>query len=544
MVFDPIVFKAQFPLFQQAENKQLVYFDNAATSQRPQAVINAISDFYLHHNANTHRSSHRLARQATLLLEQARQKTADFLGAKKPSQIVFTSGATAALNLLAHSLCSELNPDDEILLTRSEHHANLVPWQMQAKLKALQLRFIDDEKGELTYSTLAQHINDKTRIVSVTAASNILGQTTDIAAIKNAIGSRDIRFIVDGSQIVAHHSLSLDNWPCDFFVCSAHKFYGPTGVGILYAKENLLDTLTPWQGGGEMIRSVGLIESTYNTAPQRFEAGTASLAAIAGLAACVDFLNTQDRPAIEAYEKELIQYLHQKLISLPFIHLLTKTENNVGLATFMPKKDWPIQSADIAHFLDEADIAVRAGQLCAEPLVNVLEASSVVRVSLAAYNTYADIDRLITALEDCYSASHINQTAVTDDLKGLNIEQLLQQKNYQQRYKMLMLWSDLICAKPAIHQAQFLVSGCESNVWLDVKKNHGRYHFLVDSDSRFIKGLAALLLVAIQDKTAEEINAFNAKGLFSELGFDKHLSASRQNGFYALLQAMQQQLSS
>lgn len=548
MAFNPESFKAAFPLFQQVENRNLCYLDNAATCQRPQAVIDAISHFYSHSNANTHRSSHRLARAATHMLEHTREKTAAFFGAANAAQIVFTSGATASLNLLAHSLCHDLTAGDEIILSRTEHHANLVPWQMQAEARGINLRFIDDEQGVLQLPSLNRLINDKTRIISVTAASNILGQYNDVSAIKDAIGKRNIILVVDGSQIVAHTALQLDQMPCDYFVCSSHKFYGPTGVGILYAKEGLLDRLTPWQGGGEMISKVDLLQSSYNAAPQRFEAGTASLAAIAGLSACIDFLNQQDRQAMAAYEKSLLSDLHEALAQLPFIQVLTRTENNVGLAVITPTSDWPVSTADIAHFLDEMDIAVRSGKLCAEPLLDALNKQAVLRISIAAYNQPQDIKRLITALNDFFQGTQNTSQPPLDEvrqdnLSSLDINALLMQKNYQQRSKTLMLWGDYISHKPHIQQDEFLLHGCESQVWLKVIKQGEQRHFLIDSDSRFIKGLAALLLLHVQDKTVIELLQFDANPLFKQLGFDKHLSASRQNGFYALLRAMQEHIS-
>lgn len=540
MSFDPHAFKASFPLFSQPENQQLVYLDNAATSQRPQCVVDAINHFYTHSNANTHRSSHRLARAATAMLEKTRQKTADFFGAEQAENIVFTSGATASLNLLAHSLCRHLQPGDEIVLSRAEHHANLVPWQMQAQQKGLVLRFLADNNGVFSIQDAAAVLTDKTRIVSLTAASNVLGFINPVEKLAGLLNREQTRLIIDGSQIVAHQPVNLRQLDCDFFVCSAHKFYGPTGIGILYGKTGLLNTLPPWQGGGEMIRHVGLHRSSYADAPQRFEAGTASLAAIAGLSACIDFLQQQDRAAMHAYEQQLLHYLHQRLQKLPFIQVISSTRHNVGIAAISPAKQWPLSCADIAHYLDEADIAVRSGHLCAEPLLEALQQTAVLRISLAAYNTEADINLLINTLQQLHDGSHKAEALENDKLSGLDINRLLQQKTYPQRYKMLMQWADHISEKPAIRTDKNRVSGCESNVWLTAQQQDGRYSFFIDSDSRFIKGLAALLLLHTNGTTAQAIQAFDAEALFSSLGLDKHLSPSRQNGFYALLKQMRE----
>ncbi len=536
MAFDPLHFKAQLPLFAQPENQRLVYFDNAATTQKPQCVIDAISDFYLHSNANAHRSSHRLARKATEIIESTRKALADFLGAGHAQQIVFSSGATASLNLLAHSLCHDLEAGDEIVLSRTEHHANLVPWQIQAQQKKLKLRFLDDKNGIIQSQQAASLFNDKTRVVALSAASNVLGQINPIEAIAKLIDKSRCKLVVDGSQIIAHQSLQLDKSACDFFVGSAHKFYGPSGVGFVYAKPGLLDALPPWQAGGEMIEHVGLEHSQYTKAPQRFEAGTAPLAAIAGLGAAVRFLQQQDRLGMQAHENTLIHSLHTKLAQLPFIKLHSQAENNLGIAIISPADNWNISCSDIAQLLDEDDIAVRSGHLCAQPLLNVLEETAVLRISIAAYNSEDDILRLIAALQAIKDNTSPNQSIDRDDLSTLAIDDLLQEKGYQQRYKKLMQWAAAISDKPDVRQEQYQVKGCESLLWLKTISDDERFYFFIDSDSRIIKGLAALLLLHINGKSAADIQDFAIKPLFEKLALDKHLSASRQNGFATLLE--------
>src|SRR5690554_2114543 len=455
MAFDPLRFKAQFPLFAQPENQRLVYFDNAATTQKPQCVIDAISNFYLYSNANAHRSSHRLACKATEIIEGTRKTLAVFLGAEHAQQIVFTSGATASLNLLAYSLCHDLEAGDEIVLSRTEHHANLVPWQIQAQQKKLKLRFLDDQNGIIQSQQATSLINDKTRIVALSAASNVLGQINPIEAIAKLMDKKRCKLVVDGSQIIAHQTLQLDASASDFFVGSAHKFYGPSGVGFVYAKPGLLDALPPWQAGGEMIEHVGLEHSQYSKAPQRFEAGTAPLAAIAGLGAAVRFLQQQDRLGLQAYENTLIHGLHTKLAQLPFIKLHSQAENNLGIAIISPADNWNISCSDIAQLLDEDDIAVRSGHLCAQPLLAVLEETAVLRISIAAYNSEDDILRLIAALQAIKDNTSPNQSIDRDDLSTLAIDDLLQEKGYQQRYKKLMQWAAAISDKPDVRQEQY-----------------------------------------------------------------------------------------
>ena len=537
MSFSAETFKAHFPLFSQAENHALVYLDNAATTQTPHAVIDAVSDFYLHCNANAHRASHRLARKATEMQENTRIKLARYLQADRPEEIVFCSGATAALNLLAYSLCRHLQTGDEIVLSRAEHHANLVPWQMMAERLKLQLRFIPDNNGVPCIERASEVIGKKTRVVSISAASNALGFINDIKQLATQIDSQQTRLVVDGSQLLAHHMVNLADMPCDFFVCSAHKFYGPTGIGILYGKWQHLSQMPPWQGGGEMITHTGLYRSDYASPPHRFEAGTASLAAISGLSATIDFLARQDRQRMQQHEHELCHYLHQSLRELDFIRLLSHEHGNIGIAAFTGSAQWQASPFDIASFLDEQDIAVRAGHHCAQPLMQACDINSMLRVSLAAYNTRDDIDQLLTALKHCYKSNSPAKKVANDDLSGLDIA-ILTQQAFQQRHKTLMQWGDRICKKPDIRSDDYRIQGCESQLWMKHQHINDRHVFLIDSDSRIIRGLAALLLSQLNNKTSNEIMAADMEDLFEHLQLGKYLSASRQNGLAALLAAI------
>ncbi len=556
-MFDPKVFKSQFPLFDETENRRLVYLDNAATTQRPRPVIDAITRFYTTANANTHRSSHRLARRATDMVEQTRAKAAAFVGAASSADIVFTRGATEALNLLAHTLGQGLQPGDEIVLSTAEHHANLVPWQMQAQQRGLQLRFLPETQGIPHFERLVDCLSDRTRIVSLTAGSNALGFTSDTDLIntqlrqwRQAHPQQQIALILDAAQLAAHQVIDVQALGCDYLVCSAHKFYGPTGIGLLYGRAELLRQLPPWLGGGEMIEHVELETSTYAAPPHRFESGTSALASIAGLAAAIDFLTAQDRVAMAAYEQGLVKYLHTQLSPLRGLQLLTAADNNLGIAAFVPEAASGLTAVDLAHLLDERDIAVRIGHHCAQPLMKSLDAEATVRASIAAYNTREDIDALVNALNAILNGcGFVQQPAAStaggdaevcagDDLSGLSLSQLRQLKGWQPRYRALMKWGDRILPKPAIRTDANRVRGCESAAWLEHRIEQGKHVYAIDSDSRVVKGLAVLLLVLINDKTAEEIAAVPLEQIFVELGLEKHLSQSRSNGFRALLDRM------
>ena len=545
MTFSPENFKQYFPLFSQAENRDLVYLDNAATTQKPACVIQAISDFYLHSNANTHRSSHRLARCATEMVERVRRDTANFLNAGSPREIIFTRGATEALNLLANSLCSTLSAGDEIVLSTAEHHANLVPWQMMAERFGLRLRFVPDVGGIPQFDRIHEVLTPQTQIVSVTAGSNALGFRTDLPALRAALEDRELYWVLDGSQLAAHGQVDVAAIGCDFFVCSAHKFYGPTGIGLVFGKEKLLQRLPPWQGGGEMIANVDLLASDYAELPHKFEAGTSSLASIAGLGACLEFLARQDRVAMARHEQHLQQYLHEKLSQIPELQLLSRPQDNLGIISFIHPR---FAAIDLAQWLDGRDIAVRVGHHCAQPLLRAAGHTATLRASIAAYNTRADMDRLIAAIEEFLLQLDSEQEPVSeasetpanrwcsDDLSTLDLASLRDRRNWQDRYRTLMGWSKAISRKEGIRTADNLVQGCESSAWLVHRQEGGRHFFALDSDSRIVKGLGALLLSQIDGCISDQVTEAQLQNLFDELGLAQQLSESRGNGFRALLQ--------
>lgn len=547
MTFSVEDFKRRFPLFQQSENRDLVYLDNAATTQKPACVIEGISEFYLHANANTHRSSHRLARRATEMVEQVRRDAAGFLGAQSAREIIFTRGATEGLNLLANSLCATLRAGDEVLLSTAEHHANLVPWQMMAERYNLQLRFVPDEAGVPNFARIGEVLTSRTRIVSVTAGSNALGFRTDLQALREALSGRDLMWVLDGAQLAAHDVVDVAAIGCDFFVCSAHKFYGPTGIGLVFGREALLAQLPPWQGGGEMITSVDLLASEFADLPHRFEAGTSSLAAIAGLGACLKFLGRCDRPAMARHEQGLQQYLHDRLAQIPELVLLSHSQSNLGIVTFTHPR---CAAIDLAQWLDGRDIAVRVGHHCAQPLLRAAGHTATVRASFAAYNTRQDAERFMAGVEEFFaqldaedageplSESPVDAACewVADDLSALDIDALRSRKTWQDRYRTLMGWAKTISRKDVIRREQNLVRGCESSAWLVYRCEGGRHLFALDSDSRIVKGLGALLLAQLNGQPTGRVNRAELEALFEELGLAQQLSESRSNGFRALME--------
>ncbi|CAH8716286.1 cysteine desulfurase [Paenibacillus thiaminolyticus] len=390
--------RKQFPILNQEINGHpLVYLDNAATSQKPAAVIRAIQDYYERDNANVHRGVHTLGSRATDAYEGARETVARFIHARHPEEIVFTRGTTTALNLVAssyaRSVCKE---GDEIVLTPMEHHSNLIPWQQVAKATGATLKYIPlQEDGTIDLADVEQTVTDRAKIVSVTYASNVLGvinPVKDIAAIAHRHGAV---MVVDGAQSTPHMRIDVQDLDCDFYTLSGHKMCGPTGIGALYGKKELLNKMEPVEFGGEMIDHVDLYESTWKEIPWRFEGGTPIIAGAVGLAAAITFLEEVGMDAIAAHEHELADYAVEQLSAIEGITIYGPKKNRIGLVTFNLDDVHP---HDVATVLDAKGIAIRAGHHCCQPLMRWLQASATARASFYLYNTEEDIDRLAEAL--------------------------------------------------------------------------------------------------------------------------------------------------
>jgi len=546
--FNAHEFRAQFPVFSAPENTKLCYFDNAATTQKPQQVIDSIGQFYTHFNGNAHRGSHRLARAATHSQENTRTLTANFINAPSANNIVFCSGATAALNLLSSSLCSQLQPGDEIILSQLEHHANLVPWQMAAEKYQLKLRFVPlNQNLAIDIDQLSPLLSERTKIVSLSGASNTLGSITDCQRVRQIIGS-DICFIIDAAQLAAHKKIDVQALDCDFLCCSAHKLYAPSGLGILYGKAAQLEKLPPWQGGGEMILEVDYHRSSYNRAPHKFEAGTSALASIHGLGAALRFMSQYSTKNIEEHEQNILSDILNGIESLPSITLLSPKENNLGVAAFFTKEVG--KNNELADFLDINDIAIRNGHHCTQPLLKQLGHNGVLRASIAPYNTIEDANLFLNAIEQWQAqdkllvpSSDVKLTksgkqlcAAKEELSSEYLEAVLSAKGWQQRQKSLLLWGNKIARKPELQKDEYRIQGCESALWLQFDKIDGRYFFKLDSDARLIRGLAALTLSLVNGLNRAEIRSFDFEQAFEPLHLAQHLSPSRSNGIHALVQ--------
>lgn len=397
--FDVEGVRTDFPaLHQRVNGHPLIWLDNAATTHKPQSVIDATSSFYGRDNSNIHRAAHTLAGRSTELFESGREKVRRFLGAADAKEIVFLRGTTEAINLVAQSYGRQnIGEGDEILLSVLEHHANIVPWQLLAKQTGAVIRVIPaNDRGELILETLPRLLTSRTKIVSVTQVSNALGTINPVEEIISAAHARGIPVLVDGAQSTPHIPINVQAMDADFFVFSGHKVFGPTGIGALYGKAHLLESMPPWQGGGHMIRDVTFEKTVYNNAPEKFEAGTPDIAGVVGLGAAIDYLFSVGIPAIAAYEHALLEYATEAMGSIPGIRPIGTASSKASVLGFVVPG---VENARIASELDRQGIAVRAGHHCAMPALRHFGVESTVRPSLAFYNTRAEVDTFVEALD-------------------------------------------------------------------------------------------------------------------------------------------------
>ena len=397
-VYDVNKIREDFPILQrQVYGRPLVYLDNAATTQKPLCVLDAMRDEYLNVNANVHRGVHYLSQQATDLHEAARETVRQFINARKTEEVIFTRGTTEAINLVAATFCqSQMKEGDEVLVTDMEHHSNIVPWQLQARQRGIVVRHLPiTDDGRLDLSLLPSLLTERTRLVSITHVSNVLGTVNPIADIIRQAHERGIPVLVDGAQGAPHQRVDVQQLDCDFYAFSGHKMYGPTGIGVLYGKEEWLDRLPPYQGGGEMIDRVTWEKTTFERLPFKFEAGTPDYVATHGLATAINYMERLGMENIVAHEHDLIGYAMKRLAEVPDIHLYGPRERDAVVSFNVGN----IHHLDIGTLLDRLGIAVRTGHHCAQPLMARLGVQGTVRASFALYNTRQEVDTLVEGLQ-------------------------------------------------------------------------------------------------------------------------------------------------
>ena len=398
MSFDVDAIRAQFPLLQRdVDGKPLAYLDNAATTQKPQAVIDALLDFYTRCNANVHRGAHHLSDEATRRYEKARDIVAKFINAQHREEVIWTSGTTESINLVANGIGQLFRVGDEIIVTELEHHANLVTWQQACKRSGATLKICPIfDSGELDIGAFDALLNEKTRLVALPHVSNALGTITPIAEISKKAKQKGAWVLVDGAQGIAHGNVDVQAIGCDFYAFSGHKLFGPTGVGVLWGRKEILEILPVWQTGGEMISDVNYHDATWGPLPNRLEAGTPNIAGVIGLGAAVTWLSALDMQGMQAHEQDLLAYATQCAQNLEGMRVVGTAPKKIGVMSFKLDNAHP---ADIGFILDKHGVAIRTGDNCAQPLMKRLGLPGTARASFSIYNTRKDIDQLFEALK-------------------------------------------------------------------------------------------------------------------------------------------------
>ena len=558
-LFKPKQFRQKFPLIEDhdkysIENKvltnSLVYFDNAATTQKPQQVIDSQQLYYSQFNANVHRASHQLSSKATFAFEKARSLVQRFIGAKSVKEVIWTKGATESINIITQSLAKNiLKQGDEIVLCASEHHANIVPWQIISEQTGAVIKVLPiTESGYIDIDKIDGVISNRTKFVACAHISNVLGRVNPIRVVIEKAKSVGAISVIDGAQAVVHISVDVQLLNCDFYVFSAHKMYGPTGIGVLYGKQELLESMSPYQGGGEMIKTVSFTQgTTYNDLPFKFEAGTPNIAGVIAFGESVNFLKpflNNANNGYHAYEKELINYCYQSLAKIDQVTFIAQGIPDIPVIAFTVQGH---HNHDVAVALDSYGIAVRSGHHCAMPLMTYLKIDGCLRVSLAAYNTIAEIDYFITCLQNILLEESVDkknehkksEVELSSSKNGMaDIISLFEKaKGWDSRHREIMLLGKTLPRLDKnLRNETTLISGCESLAWLHAHKNaEGIYHFTADSDAKIIRGLLVIVLAAFNNKTSKEIQEVNINEYFTTLGLIQHLSPSRGNGLLAIV---------
>jgi cysteine desulfurase/selenocysteine lyase len=397
--FDVEAARRQFPILaRMVHGKPLVYLDNGASAQRAQRVIDAVDDYERHHHANIHRGVHTLSQEATALFEAARDRLTRFINARSRNEVIFVRGTTEAINLVAQSYARPtLRPGDEVLITHLEHHGNIVPWQMVCEQTGAKLIVAPmDAQGEVHLDAVVSLMNPRTKILACAHVSNALGTILPVRRMVAAAKARGIITLIDGAQAISHLQVDVQDLGCDFYAFSGHKMYGPTGVGVLYGREQLLDRMPPWQGGGDMILTVSFAKTTYNALPSKFEAGTPNISGVIGLGAAVDYLSGLDLEAAHAHESALLRHATAVLTKVPGLRIVGMAAEKASLVSFVVAGVHP---HDLGTILDEDGIAVRTGHHCAMPVMDFFKLPATARASFAFYNRFEEIDRLGAGVE-------------------------------------------------------------------------------------------------------------------------------------------------
>lgn len=551
--FSVTEFRKQFPILQTvSDSDNIIYFDNAATTQKPLVVIDASHHFYLKNNANVHRASHFLSAKATKSFEVVRAKVQKLINANVENEIIWTRGTTEAINLVAQSYgLNFIKSNDEIVISAAEHHANIVPWQHVAQQTGAKLVILPlDDKGIIDLKAAQTLITHKCKLLAVNHISNVIGKVNPVKELIALAKQHNATTLIDGAQAIAHLHIDVQELDCDFYVFSAHKMYGPTGIGVLYGKQALLKSMPPYQFGGEMIKKVSFSGTSYNELPHKFEAGTPNIVGVIGLGACLDLFTDEQFMSMAHYEQQLSHYLYQQLSTIEQLQFLYPACADIPVFSFVLSG---FHHQDVATFLDSKGIAVRAGHHCAMPLFESLGLNGSVRISLAAYNTFNEIDVLINQLQTLCLGELAEQLPVNrvetseSQPEFIAQEQILtlfsKAKSWDLKHREIMLLAKQL---PRIdkdtRRAQDLINGCESDAWINASHNSktSQISFVADSNAKVIRGLMVIILSVYQNKSPKQILDFDIEEYFQILGLLQHLSPSRGNGIKAIVERIRE----
>jgi cysteine desulfurase/selenocysteine lyase len=564
-MLDPLKLRGDFPILAStAHGKPLIYLDNGATTQKPRAVIEAINHYYEAENANIHRGVYHLSQLATERYEEARRKVRLFINAAEDREIIFTRGTTEGINLVAHSFgLAFLRPGDEIIVSTIEHHANIVPWQMAAQQSGALVRVIPvNDRGELRLDEFEKLLAPgKTKIVAISQLSNSLGTIHDVERIIKLAHAAGAKVLVDGAQWVAHYPTDVRAINADFYVFSAHKLYGPTGIGVLYGKRELLEAMPPYQTGGDMILSVSFEKTLFADLPNKFEAGTPDIAGAIGLGAAIDYVHAVGMKSISEHDASLGKYLNEQVGQIPGIRIVGTAARKGGICSFVIE-DPPLSTHDAGILLDMEGIAVRTGHHCCQPAMERMNVSATIRASLALYNTPADVDALVTALKKIVAqqraanasapakkpaaptgalsfpkASATSVAAAADELAD-NFEFL---GDAEGRNQYILDLGEKIPPMPAALKTESTrVHGCMSVVHLYGRVHAGAVEFIADSDAHIVRGLIALLEKLFSGQPAREVLAFDIEAFLRRIHLEQFISSQRRNGLAGMIKRVRE----
>lgn len=558
--FDLRRIRDDFPaLDQKVHGKPLVYLDNSATTQKPRVVLETLQRYYALDNANVHRGAHELSNRATRDFEGARAKVQRFLNATASREIIFTRGTTEAINLVAQTYGRQnLRAGDEILITEMEHHSNIVPWQMLCEQTGAVLKVVPvTPAGDLRLEEFDRLLSSRTRLVSVAHVSNSLGTINPVREIIQRAHARGAVVLIDGAQAVSHLRVDVQELDCDFYAFSGHKIYGPTGIGVLYGKADLMEAMPPYQGGGDMISSVTFAKTTYNVLPYKFEAGTPHIAGAIGLGAALDYVEEIGRGAIGGHEQVVLDYAIERIAAIRGVRRIGTAAHQAAVLSFVVE-DPPLSALDVGTRLDLDGIAVRTGHHCCQPLMDRYEIPGTIRASFAVYNTIEDVDAWATALEavvreaaarsrpsaalspgsaPAYApAAAASPQEAADELAD-TFEFL---EDWNTRYEYIEeLGKKLLPMPVELKSEENRVRGCQSTVHIALRQRPGSadvVEFIADSDAGLVRGLIAILQKLFSGQRAADIAAFDVTNFFRRIGLENNLVLGRRVGLAAMVE--------